>query len=643
MNYRILDVKDENGMVALYRVLYHDLAIARQSAINEPAFQHTIAKIPAQSRLDIYLIKKITEFGTVDQATMRNALNLILVCKWYAATVIGGKTELTLFLRNRSWINAIKRSGRTSGIDVISAGPSLEIGSSIRRRMPSNLTNTLRKLRYGSTWRSLSEVLSRKTGAVSAPSTENLAESPCIDSEPERTYKHLSVATDYIGHLNLQRAELHSNLFFWQQSSLPAESVTLLYPIPDAPLDKQQLAELNEVGIQAVVLHPGATTIPSMPVLNGLSHSPIAGPEPLSLLDNGPDSRWLKQQVAEFHKTRTYWQDVFTKTNVKVYTTYDAMSAAHCAVADALHALGGVTAIYRRSFEDEASPINTIGADIMFDFSKAGVSLQRKCNSVINYHVITGYLGDHRFALLRERAGAVKSSLKKRGAKHIMTFFDENSFEDSREGPDHRFAQENYRFLFEKLQSDPTFGLVLKPKTPQTLRRRLGPVADLLDRCISSGRCYIYEETGSFQGSYPPAVGALEADVAVGLLSGGTAATEAILAGVPTLLLDREGLPTSPFYELGVGRVVFNDWETLWAAWQQHCSTPGGTFRNCDWTPIIDDLDPFRDGRAAERMGTYIHWLLNGFQAGLDRKTVMANAAERYSAAWGNDKVTQIN
>lgn len=49
----------------------------------------------------------------------------------------------------------------------------------------------------------------------------------------------------------------------------------------------------------------------------------------------------------------------------------------------------------------------------------------------------------------------------------------------------------------------------------------------------------------------------------------------------------------------------------------------------------MDELDPFRDGRAAQRIGAYLQWLLGGFDAGLDRETVLADAAERYAARWG--------
>ena len=62
-----------------------------------------------------------------------------------------------------------------------------------------------------------------------------------------------------------------------------------------------------------------------------------------------------------------------------------------------------------------------------------------------------------------------------------------------------------------------------------------------------------------------------------------------------------------------------------------------------DWSSMLDQLDPFRDGRAAERMGTYLQWLIEGFREGADRESVMADAAERYCSEWGSDKITQVS
>jgi hypothetical protein len=203
--------------------------------------------------------------------------------------------------------------------------------------------------------------------------------------------------------------------------------------------------------------------------------------------------------------------------------------------------------------------------------------------------------------------------------------------------------QMNYAFLLEKLMTNPWLGLVIKPKTPQTLRRRLGPVAELLKEAETTGRCHVFEG-GAIQGSYPPVAAGLAADVAIhGHLGAGTAGVELALAGIPTLLLDREGWPTSPLYQLGKGQVVFTDWEQLWEACTQHWATPGGIPGFGDWSSMLDELDPFRDGRAAERMGSYVQWLIEGFQSGLDRECIMADAAERYCEMWGRDKITEIN
>ena len=87
------------------------------------------------------------------------------------------------------------------------------------------------------------------------------------------------------------------------------------------------------------------------------------------------------------------------------------------------------------------------------------------------------------------------------------------------------------------------------------------------------------------------------------------------------------------------GKVVFEDWPQLWSAcelfWKDRGQVPGLG----DWSEIMDDIDPFRDGLAAERMATYTAWLLEGFQQGLSREQTMAQACERYGQRWGKDKV----
>jgi hypothetical protein len=186
---------------------------------------------------------------------------------------------------------------------------------------------------------------------------------------------------------------------------------------------------------------------------------------------------------------------------------------------------------------------------------------------------------------------------------------------------------------------------LIKPKTPSTLRARLGgELAGLLDRAIATGRCLIVQDRSRLHNSVAPALAALASDVMIhGHLYAATAGMESALAGVRTLIVDRDGMPLSPLNQLGADRVIFRDWDALWDACLEHWRLPNGSPGFGDWTPLLETLDPFRDGRAALRMGTYLEWMLEGLNAGRHREVVLAEAAQRYAEAWGHDKVTSVN
>jgi len=224
-----------------------------------------------------------------------------------------------------------------------------------------------------------------------------------------------------------------------------------------------------------------------------------------------------------------------------------------------------------------------------------------------------------------------------------MAFFDENSREDARWNFSHLDMSENFKFLIQKVLDEPWFGLVIKPKLARHLRARLGPVDELLKLAEATGRCHVFDDNG-FRGLHPPAAAALASDIAVhSHLSAATAGVESALAGVPTLLLDTEGWTRSPFYRLGLGKTVFTSWNDIWSACLEQWSNAAMDPKLGDWSIMLEDLDPFRDGRASERMGTYLQWLLESFKDGKDREVAMADAAQRYGELWGYDKVTDIN
>jgi hypothetical protein len=354
------------------------------------------------------------------------------------------------------------------------------------------------------------------------------------------------------------------------------------------------------------------------------------------------ERRWIAERARTYDReTVPFWTEFFEAERVKVFCSWFKYTETHCAIGEAVRRAGGVSAIYQRAYESHPSAETAVVADVAFVFSNAVAETERRSGSHAPYIVVTGYLGDFRFALLRETAAQIRQRLQARGARRILAFTDEGSADDERWHTGHQPERENYAFLLERALGDPRVGLVIKPKTPHNLRRRLGgEVAGMLDRARATGRCFIFEK-GTLQGSYPPAAAALAADVMVhGHLCAATAGMESALAGVPTLLVDREGWSASPLYRLGEGRVVFKDWAALWRSCEQQWEHPGSVQGFGDWSPVLHDLDPFRDGRAAERMGAYLAWLLDGFAQGKPREAALEAAADRYARAWGADKVS---
>ncbi|MFH1581678.1 MAG: hypothetical protein ABIC39_06335 [Pseudomonadota bacterium] len=612
LDFRLVDIKDENGNLLRLRIAYQDMHDVQKEILGRPFFQRVLQAESVRNRLPSFLTKRTISFDTTTNRSFFRELLLIHVAIWKNKNTAAAAQDCVVFMRVGMWLQEIRSYASKYGVKVVPVSGDLHIDlKKIVKRNP-----LLRKLYF------------MAIGKLRGNRLSLVPKSPRL-------------ALDYYGHFNLGRPELHSDLFFWQQSELPGKDIVITFALAKDPLDKNKLAELEKHNMQPVILTPQATRLASVPVYA----PPINWKQKVELRvsPNKLENNWLNSQIKDYDSLYNYWHGFFSKNNIKMYLSWYKYDGNHCVIADALRELGGAMAIYQRAFEECSSPETMIDADVVFGFSKEVADLERGSGSIIPYHVVTGYFGDHRFPLLEKPAQELRGKLQKSGAKHIIAFFDENSREDSRWHTGSQFMRDNYRFLLEKALAEPWLGLVFKPKVPSTLRKRLGDVAELLKRAEATGRCFVFEG-GALHGSYPPAIAALASDVTIhGHLCAATAGVEAALAGVPTLLMDREGWPVSKLYRLGKGQVVFDNWDEAWAACMDHWHDPSGIPGFGDWSSMLDEIDPFRDGRAAERIGTYLKWLLDGFKAGLPRETVLADAAERYVKIWGKDKISTVN
>ena len=92
-------------------------------------------------------------------------------------------------------------------------------------------------------------------------------------------------------------------------------------------------------------------------------------------------------------------------------------------------------------------------------------------------------------------------------------------------------------------------------------------------------------------------------------------------------------------YKWGENKVIFPDLDEMLSRLEIYKNNHEKYPALGDWSEHLDDIDPFRDNRGGERIGTYLRWLLEGFEQGMDREENILKANQLYAEAWGKDKI----
>ncbi len=632
LDFRLIDIRDEQGNLIRLQIIYRDLAQVQDEILKDPSLKPILESIKTRkSKLYTFLIKQSIGIPWPAPGSLFMLLYLTHVILWKKNRE-NPEAELLFFADRRLWQAQAAEYARRHQVALI---PVFRVRLNFKDLLICIFGKNRLRAAYQSlsVWNSLFRPIKNIKQVSKGKAKESLAPSSRL-------------ITEYCGQLNLDRAECFSELFFCQNKGIRGEDILLIFNSRKDPLDEKKFQELQKYKIIPVVLSSKASKVSRVPVFSYVPknlQTPTIIQNEFSNEESQVGHQWLRHQLSNYYEDYAYWADLFSAYNAKVYVSWCKYDSMHCVMADALEKAGGVTAIYQRAVEVLPSPETTIAADIVFGFSKKGADIEKLARSVIPYFVVTGYFNDCRFDGLKKDAKIIREGLQRHGAKKIISYFDESSGFDPRWQTGNEFMRINYEFLLNKVLENPWVGLVLKPKHPHTLEQRLGKTANLLKDAEKTGRCHVIRG-GIIHSHYPPALAALASDLAIhGHLFAATAGLESALAGIPTLLLDREGWPMSSFYNLGAGRVVFNDWEHLWKMCKEHWDSMTGVPGFGDWSPMLEELDPFRDGRAAERITTYLQWILDGFKNKLSRDTVLADAAQKYSEQWGKDKVMAVN
>ena len=596
LNFKMLDIVDDNGELVRTRIHREDLFVFKNEIIKSEGYRSLFHKSWKQNSFIEFLNKGLTDFDSINPNSVSRGLLLINVVKWHMQKF--EPKEVYLFLSKRPWFKLYQNYASKRNIEVfedkLTELPINQIKSLVRR-FPL-IYRFFKNLKY----RNL---------------TINLKNANSLN----RIY------VDGRGDVNLSNDGMHSDFFWLQNSQFPASKIIYKY---HSNIEKDLLLKNGIVSVSE-----GIYSFKK-------NQRDFIKPKVFYSRKYKTEYKLIKTLIDNYYLERLNYASLFKRFGAKVFITWDKYQNNHIAWSDAISDNGGVSAVWQMAFDGFKNVECLTRSDIVFSFSKFSCDIDKSIKSNIEYNIIVGYCKDYASSILKNEANLIRANLKKNGAKKIVFVIDENSVDDSRWHTGHELQRENYRYILEELITCSWLGVVFKPKRIANLRKRLGPDKKLLDIALNTGRCHIFEATGRYTTSAPPILAGLVADVCIhGHLDSGTAALECALEGLPTLLIDREGTPYSKLNQLPKGKVVFNDWPSAIEALMKHFNSSNGLHGFGDWSAIIDELDPFRDGMAAKRIGTYLEWIVEGYDKGETKEVVMKNAAIKYASRWGSDKV----
>ncbi|PCI27235.1 MAG: hypothetical protein COB67_08940 [SAR324 cluster bacterium] len=591
----------------------------RHRVVQSEAFSSIVNKQWYQTRLGKFLEKSLILFASPDAEYTWRTLYIVEVINWHRKQYSNSE-PVALYLSTRFWVDTLKEYAQEKGINLF-VSPSYSKQNLVKNLITSrpNLFRVAKKVRQG---------LQQKSKAVLANETgEDVKIVISINRVPET-----------------EDQALYSDLFFWQQSKIPKKNLLLSINSPCLNVPQEKWSAVQDHGFQLISHGFHLTKNSGIPIFEGYNKKCDSILPAKKHPKYKIEQQFINREQSRFLFEVSYWQEFFEKYNAKAYLTENKFDSLHYATAEAMHRVGGIMAIWQRALEDRSGPSLACCADIIFGFSPEHAELEKAHGSTASYHIAVGYPGDHRFPLLRPEAKKLRNMLKAKGAKKILAYFDENSIDDGRWFEGHEHMAESYDFIIRKVLENPELGLIIKSKKPENLRKRLGKVAESLQELEETGRCYVFEE--NFRCSaIPPAIAALASDIAIhGYLHAGTAAIEAALAGTRTLVLDLEGWAVSSMYQqIKQGDVVFQDWEGLWSSLESYWSAPDQFPNFGKMEAFLNQIDPFRDGKAASRIGEFMHCLIEGFENNKDKNTVVREAIQKYADRWGQDKISILD
>lgn len=438
-------------------------------------------------------------------------------------------------------------------------------------------------------------------------------------------------------HQGLEFDQSTRNEFFWiSGKKISYQNIILYNYSSEIPLKEEVINNIHAKGISVFGSSANVKKWLFTSLAVGLFLKLASNIIKLSFLKIWSFSLYYLINFLQLAAQYSYWYDFFNVNNVRINikSTYQSNHGQILA----LDSLGGVSIAYQYSISDIGRPTAILSGceNIQLSFSTFFTKHLWEVAKIPADKIIEiGYIYDYLINLPHKSSSLlkIKNQFENNGVKFTICFFDENSSDKWFVPAWGDEAAQDYEFLFKWVLSDPTIGLICKPKTPEYLFQKISAVSGLLKEVMTTKRCYFHMNVSNVRNSYPAQVASL-ADICIGKLGGGTAAMEGALIGTPTFLIDTEGFHEHLFYSYQNLSIIFRDWNLL--------KKNVGLFRSNlkeynllgNWKPLLDDLVAQTDGKASERFEDIVLYLTEVLRLGMKQPQLIEYVFDKYKNKW---------
>ena len=462
--------------------------------------------------------------------------------------------------------------------------------------------------------------------------------------EPENNRPKIAVL--YTQGANLDKK---CDYFWFRGSRILGSDVIVYFKHHLRPPSQDILAQIKENGLAYFDLLPRRLSLKPLSLCGELNHFPtkfyqkrllqLCRDLPYFLKSilrsNSKKTRWINAKLIQLFNDVSLFEAFFAHFIVCIHYGAYAYGRHMMASNLAINLVGGADLIHHWSDYDQVDIFMGSPHDVFFawgPFYKKGF-LEKPYYLVQNF-VYTGYIYDFTINLYQQNARLLRQKLFGAGARFIVAFFDSQLSE----GEMSFFNEEQeklYRYLLTKIIEDRQFGLILKSKRTRTLedfRKSYPQLSDLFQDAVSTGRCLILPiKTFLTEASQA-------ADLALGAGICSTTMIEAQLAGIPAIVYNAEQRTDHPLFQEGHHKIIFTDFQELVGVIEGfQAKQPKKGWG--DYSFVMHRIDPFRDQKAYQRVGSYLYNLYAGFLNGQSKHEAIHQANRLYRQAHGIENV----